>query len=84
MPFSRDIPRRFSFRFDPGYRQFARLFGVTPEDARVEVREDEFEARYGRWRLRTPISNVASAEATGRTPFSRPQGRRDSRSPTVA
>ena len=74
MPFSPDIPRRFSFRFDPVYRRFARLFGVTPERAWVEVREDEFEARYGRWRVRTPISNVAGAEATGPYSFFKTAG----------
>jgi len=74
MPCSPEIPRRFSFRFDPAYRRVARLFGVTPERAWVEVREDEFEARYGRWRVRTPISNVAGAEATGPYSFFKTAG----------
>jgi hypothetical protein len=38
------------------------------------VREDEFEARYGRWRVRTAISNVASAEATGPHSFFKTAG----------
>lgn len=56
---------RFSFRFDPTYRRLARPFGVTPERAWVELGEGELEARYGPWRVRTPISNVAAAEVTG-------------------
>ena len=56
---------RFPFRFDPAYRRLARLFGVTPERAWVELGEAEFEARYGRWRVRTPLTNLAAAEVTG-------------------
>lgn len=56
---------RFPFRFDPTYRWLARPFGVTPERAWVELREDEFEARFGPWRVRTPLGNIAVAEATG-------------------
>lgn len=56
---------RFPFRFDPVYRRLARPFGVTPERAWVELSEKEFEARYGPWRVRTPLSNVDAAEATG-------------------
>lgn len=68
------MARRFSFRFAPAYRRLARLFGVTPEGAWVEVREDELEARYGRWRVKTPISNVAGAEATGPYSFFKTAG----------
>ena len=56
---------RFLFRFDPAYRRLARLFGVTPERAWVDFGEGELEARYGPWRVRTPISNIAAAEVTG-------------------
>jgi hypothetical protein len=56
---------RFPFRFDPTYRRLARPFGVTPERAWVELREDEFEARFGPWRVRTPLNNIAAADATG-------------------
>lgn len=59
------MPTRFPFRFDPVYRRLARPFGVTPERAWVDVGEDEFEARYGPWRVRTPMSNIADAEVTG-------------------
>jgi len=56
---------RFPFRFDPTYQRLARLFGVTPERAWVEVGERELEARYGPWCVRTPLDNVAGVESTG-------------------
>ena len=56
---------RFPFRFAPSYRRPARLFGVTPERAWVEVGLDGLDARFGRWRVRTPLSNIAGAEVTG-------------------
>ena len=56
---------RFPFRFDPTYRRAARLFGVTPERAWVDLSDGVLEARFGPWCLRTPTSNVAHAEATG-------------------
>ena len=65
---------RFPFRFDPAYRRLARPFGVTPERAWVDVAEEGLEARYGRWRVRTPLSNIASAEATGPYSFLKTAG----------
>jgi hypothetical protein len=64
----------FPFRFDPAYRRFARPFGVTPERAWVDLSEGEFEAHYGPWRVRTPLSNIASAEVTGPYSFLRTAG----------
>lgn len=58
-------PRRFAFDFDPRYERAARPFGVTPERAWVEVGDGRLDARYGRWRVRTPLANVTSAELTG-------------------
>jgi hypothetical protein len=65
---------RFSFRFDPAYRRLARPFGVTPERAWVELREGRFEARFGRWRVCTPVSNIAAAEVTGPYSFLKTAG----------
>jgi hypothetical protein len=65
---------RFPFRFDPAYRVLARPFGVTPERAWVELGEEGLEARFGRWRVRTPVSNVAAAEATGPYSFFKTAG----------
>jgi len=59
------MPTRFPFRFDPTYRRLAWLFGVTPARAWVDLGEEELKARYGPWRLRTPISNIADAEVSG-------------------
>ena len=65
---------RFPFRFDPTYRRLARLFGVTPERASVDLRGEELEARYGPWRVRTPLSNIACVEVTGPYAFLKTAG----------
>ena len=59
------MSRRFSFRFDPRYEKVAALFGVTPTRASVEVTDDELHARFGRWRLSTPLRNIAAVSQTG-------------------
>lgn len=59
------VPRRFDFRFDPSYRRVARVFGITPQRAWVEVNDDTFITRFGPWRLRTELANVASWSITG-------------------
>jgi hypothetical protein len=59
------VATRFSFRFDPTYRRLGRPFGITPERAWVELGDEQLEARYGPWRVRTARRNVASARATG-------------------
>src|SRR6476619_4234843 len=65
---------RFLFLFDPAYRRLARLFGVTPERVWVDLGEEKLEARYGPWRVRTPLSNIAAAEATGPYSFLKTAG----------
>jgi hypothetical protein len=65
---------RFPFRFDSAYRRLAWPFGVTPEQAWVDLSEEVFEARYGPWRVRTPRSNIAAAEATGPYSFLKTAG----------
>lgn len=65
---------RFPFRFDPRYLRLARLFGVTPERAWVDLGEEELEARFGRWHVRTPVSNVTGVEATGPYSFLKTAG----------
>lgn len=64
-PSSDDGARRFRFRFDPAYRVAARPFGVTPDTAWVEVDEERLEARYGPWRVRTDLHNIAAVAVTG-------------------
>lgn len=56
---------RFEFAWADSYRGPARLFGVTPANAWVEVGETELDARFGRWRVRTPLSNVDEVAVTG-------------------
>lgn len=58
-------PPRFEFRFDPRYARAAKPFGITPEQAWVEVHEHDVLARYGRWRLQTSLDNIALVEVTG-------------------
>lgn len=56
---------RFAFAFDPTYRRLSRPFGVTPQSAWVEVGDGLLKARFGRWRVTTPLTNVIGAEVTG-------------------
>jgi hypothetical protein len=56
---------RFAFAFAPAYRIAALPFGVTPSTALVEVSDHELHARFGPWRVRTPVTNIAGVEASG-------------------
>jgi hypothetical protein len=58
-------PQRFTFAFASPYQPLARVFGVTPASAWVEVDNDGFEAQFGRWRVSTPLSNVTDVAVTG-------------------
>ena len=65
---------RFAFRFIPSYRRAARLFGIRPERAWVDVGADELRARYGPWRLQTPLTNISAVEITGPYAFLKTAG----------
>jgi hypothetical protein len=56
---------RFEFSFAPAYRRLARGFLVTPETAWVEVGDDVFDAHFGPWRVRTPLTNITGVDVTG-------------------
>lgn len=56
---------RFPFRFAPSYRLPAAAFGVTPWTAYVEVDDERLTARFGPWRLQTPLSNIGQVGITG-------------------
>lgn len=56
---------RFPFRFAPSYARLARVFGITPGRAWVEVGATHLRARYGPWHLHTPLANVVSWKVTG-------------------
>lgn len=57
--------RQFVFAFDPRYRHLGRFFGVGPGNARVSLTGDELTGRFGPWRIRTPLANIAEAELSG-------------------
>jgi len=57
--------RRFEFAFAPAYRRIAWALRVNPETARVEVGDDLFDARFGPWRVRTPLTNITGVDVTG-------------------
>jgi hypothetical protein len=57
--------QRFAFHHDPRFAVPLRLLGVRPDTCWVTLDEADFEARFGPWRLRTPLSNLAEACRTG-------------------
>ena len=56
---------RIPFAFDTRYRIAARAFGVTPDNAYLELDDDRLVARFGPWLVDTPRSNIAGAGVTG-------------------
>lgn len=56
---------RYAFAWEPSYRRAALVFGITPARAWVALGDDDFEARFGWWHLKTPRRNVVGAEVTG-------------------
>lgn len=57
--------RRFRFADDGYLRRAAAAFGATSQHAWVDVGDDMLDVRFGPWRLRTPISNIAGTEISG-------------------
>jgi hypothetical protein len=55
----------FSFRFVAPYRLASLPFGITPATAAVQVRDGELAIRFGPWRVRTALTNVAATTVTG-------------------
>jgi hypothetical protein len=64
----------FDFSFAPAYRSAARLFGIRPATAWVEISDERLEARFGPWRVSTPLSNVVDAVTTGPYAFLKTAG----------
>jgi hypothetical protein len=56
---------RFGFRFAPAYRRAAVVFGLTPKTTWLEVDSETLRARFGPWRVQTPLANVADVTITG-------------------
>ena len=65
---------RFEFRFADAYRRPARLFGITPATAWLELAEGELRARFGRWRVTTPLGNISAVAVTGPYAFLKTAG----------
>ncbi len=65
---------RHRFAFAPAYRLPALAFGVTPATTSVVVGPDDLQVRFGPWRLRTPLANLAGVELTGDFSFIRTAG----------
>jgi hypothetical protein len=55
----------FPFAFDQRVGILARLIGVRPSRAGVEIEAGSLTVRFGRWTLRTDIENVAAVAVTG-------------------
>jgi hypothetical protein len=60
-----DSRRSFEFAFAPSYSRLARVFGISSETAWVEVGDGDLEARFGPWRVRTPLANITGVDVTG-------------------
>ncbi len=56
--------RHFPIRVGRRSRPFLRLFGVRDGNAFVDV-DDDLDARFGRFRVRTPLANIASWRIEG-------------------
>jgi hypothetical protein len=57
-------PTRFGFEFDARYRGALALFGVDGATASMTI-GSSIGVRFGRWRVGTPLHNVAGASITG-------------------
>lgn len=58
------MQQTFAFAFDPRFRPMLRLLGVRPENSSVTIDDEHFDARFGRWRLKTPVSNLKDVQIT--------------------
>jgi hypothetical protein len=67
MPGPRDSVHEthYDFVFAPSYRLPALLFGVLPSTTGVTLGPQGLRVRFGPWRLRTTIANIASVQTTG-------------------
>ena len=65
MPEAAERETHYDFAFATGYRLPALLFGVTPLTTGVTLGPEGLRVRFGPWRFRTTIANVASVQTTG-------------------
>ena len=64
----------FDFSFASSYRAVARIFGIRPSTAWVEVSDERLDARFGPWRVSTARTNVLDAVVTGPYAFFKTAG----------
>jgi hypothetical protein len=55
----------YAFRFDAKATVVLRLFGINAERSWVRLTDDTLEVRFGPWRVRTPLANVAGVQRSG-------------------
>lgn len=58
-------PRRFRIRVGPRSRPVILLWGARPATAWAEVDDHELRARFGPFRIRTPLDNIVSWRIEG-------------------
>ncbi len=56
--------QRFTFAFEPRFRRLLGVIGVRPDTAWVTIDDTWFTARFGRFRVRTPVANLADVMIT--------------------
>lgn len=56
---------RFAFAFDRRFAPLLAIGGVRPASSSVRVTDETFEARFGPWSLRTPLTNIRAVTVTG-------------------
>ena len=66
--------QRFEFRFTRPYRLAAQPFGITPQNAWVQIDDQHLLANYGPWRLSTTLANISRVAITGPYWFYRTAG----------
>ncbi|XRQ12571.1 hypothetical protein ACN3XK_17245 [Actinomadura welshii] len=59
---------RFEFAFDHRLRRPLALLGIRPDTCHLTITASRLVVRFGPWRVRSPLENIAGAEVTG--PFS--------------
>lgn len=55
----------YAFRFDTKAADVLRLLTINEDRSWVRVTDDWLDVRFGPWRVRTPLTNVAGAEQSG-------------------
>lgn len=56
--------QRFAFDFDPRFKVLLGLLGIRPGNSEVVLDDTHFDARFGPWHLRTPITNLKDVQVS--------------------